>query len=55
MCNEAKPTTVIRVDLDGVIADFYGRMREIASEWFECPLDRLSGEVSYGMTEWGVI
>ncbi len=29
-------------------------MREIASEWFECPLDQLSREVSYGMSEWGV-
>ena len=49
-----KPSIVIGVDLDGVCADFYGRMREIASEWFECPLDKLSCDVSYGMTEWGV-
>ncbi|HHE31099.1 MAG TPA: 5'-nucleotidase, partial [Chlorobaculum parvum] len=28
---------VIGVDLDGVCADFYGRMRQIAAEWFERP------------------
>ncbi len=49
-----KPKTVIGVDLDGVCADFYGRMRQIASEWFECPLDDLTEEVSYGLSEWGV-
>ena len=49
-----KPKTVIGVDLDGVCADFYGRMREIASEWFERPLDELPLEVSWGMSEWGV-
>jgi len=49
-----QPKTVIGVDLDGVCADFYGRMREIASEWFERPLTELPVEVSYGMTEWGV-
>ena len=26
---------ILGVDLDGVCADFYGRMREIAAEWFE--------------------
>ncbi len=46
--------TVIGVDLDGVCADFYGRMREIASEWLECSIDELPGEVSYGLTEWGI-
>jgi 5'(3')-deoxyribonucleotidase len=50
-----KPKTVIGVDLDGVCADFYSRMREIASEWFECPIEGLSKEVSYGLSEWGVI
>ena len=54
MSSIEKPATVIGVDLDGVCADFYSRMREIASEWFECPLDQLSREVSYGMSEWGV-
>ena len=45
---------IIGVDLDGVCADFYGRMREIAAEWFERPLDELPIEVSYGLKEWGV-
>ena len=29
---------LIGVDLDGVCSDFYGRMREIAAEWFECKI-----------------
>jgi 5'(3')-deoxyribonucleotidase len=45
---------IIGVDLDGVCSDFYGRMREIAAEWFECPIDQLTPEVSYGLTEWGI-
>lgn len=45
---------VLGVDLDGVCADFYGRMREIAAEWFERPLDEMPTEVSYGLTEWGL-
>jgi beta-phosphoglucomutase-like phosphatase (HAD superfamily) len=45
---------IIGVDLDGVCADFYGRMREIAAEWFERPLDELTTEVTYGLHEWGV-
>lgn len=49
-----KPKTVIGVDLDGVCADFYSRMRDIAAEWFECPVDDLSGDVSYGLSEWGI-
>lgn len=46
---------VIGVDLDGVCADFYGRMREIAAEWFERPIGELPEAVSYGMSEWGVV
>ncbi len=45
---------IIGVDLDGVCADFYGRMREIASEWLECDLEDLTPNVSYGLPEWGV-
>ena len=45
---------VLGVDLDGVCADFYGRMREIAAEWFECREDDLTPDVSYGLDEWGV-
>jgi beta-phosphoglucomutase-like phosphatase (HAD superfamily) len=45
---------IVGVDLDGVCADFYGRMREIAAEWFECRVEDLSKNVSYGLSEWGV-
>lgn len=50
-----KPKIVIGVDLDGVCADFYGRMREIAAEWFEKPVGQLPADVSYGLKEWGVL
>ena len=46
--------TVLGVDLDGVCADFYGRMREVAAEWFERPIEDLTPEVSYGLPEWGL-
>ncbi len=49
-----KNDIVIGVDLDGVCADFYGRMRSIAAEWFERPVDDLPTEVSYGLSEWGI-
>ena len=45
---------IIGVDLDGVCSDFYGRMREIAAEWFERPLDQLTPDVSYELREWGI-
>src|SRR5262249_28869877 len=45
---------IIGVDLDGVCSDFYGRMREIAAEWFERPIQELTREVSYDLAEWGV-
>jgi hypothetical protein len=53
MTSEHDPV-VLGVDLDGVCADFYGRMREVASEWFERPLDELTQNVTYGLKEWGV-
>ena len=45
---------VLGVDLDGVCADFYVRMREIAAEWFERPRDELTTDVSYGLKEWNI-
>jgi 5'(3')-deoxyribonucleotidase len=45
---------VIGVDLDGVCADFYGRMRVVAAEWFERPFEALPVDVSYGLSEWGI-
>jgi 5'(3')-deoxyribonucleotidase len=47
-------TIVIGVDVDGVCADFYGRMREIAAEWFEKPIESLTQDVAYGLKEWGI-
>src|SRR2546425_66692 len=45
---------IIGVDLDGVCCDFYGRMRQIAAEWFECAVDELTPDVSYSLPEWGI-
>jgi 5'(3')-deoxyribonucleotidase len=45
---------VLGVDLDGVCADFYGRMREIAAEWFERSVQDLTADVSYSLKEWGI-
>jgi 5'(3')-deoxyribonucleotidase len=45
---------IIGVDLDGVCADFLGRMREIAAEWLERDLEQLTPDVSYGLREWGI-
>jgi len=46
---------VLGLDLDGCVADFYGRMREIAAEWTGRPKDDLVQEVSYGLSEWGLV
>ena len=45
---------VVGVDLDGVCADFYSQMRILAAEWFECGVNDLTPEVSYGLPEWGI-
>jgi len=49
-----KGEIVLGVDLDGVCADFYSRMREIAAEWLEVGLETLTTDVSYGLGEWGI-
>jgi phosphoglycolate phosphatase-like HAD superfamily hydrolase len=49
-----KGEVVLGVDLDGVCADFYSRMREIAAEWLEVGLETLTTDVSYGLDEWGI-
>jgi 5'(3')-deoxyribonucleotidase len=54
MDDEPLQGLIVGVDLDGVCADFYGRMREIAAEWFEKRLEDLPADVSYGLPEWGV-
>lgn len=45
---------VFGVDLDGVVADFYGGLRPIAAEWLGVELDTLPERVSWGLVEWGV-
>jgi 5'(3')-deoxyribonucleotidase len=45
---------IFGVDLDGVCADFYARIREIAAEWLDVEIDSLAREVSYGLDEWGL-
>jgi hypothetical protein len=45
---------VFGVDLDGVVADFYGGLRPIAAEWLGVSIDSLPQRVSWGLKEWGV-
>jgi 5'(3')-deoxyribonucleotidase len=45
---------VLGVDLDGVCADFYARMREVAAEWLEKPIEDLTTEITWGLPEWGI-
>lgn len=45
---------VFGVDLDGVVADFYSAMREVAAEWLEVPLNSLTTEPTYGVPEWSL-
>jgi len=54
MADEPLKGLVLGVDLDGVCADSYGKMREIAAEWFEKRLEDLPTDVSYGLPEWGI-
>jgi len=45
---------VFGVDLDGVVADFYGGLRPIAAEWLGVAVDSLPERVSWGLVEWGI-
>ena len=45
---------IIGVDLDGVCADFYSHMRNIAAEYFERNIEELTPNASYGLKEWGI-
>jgi len=47
-------TFILGVDLDGVVGDFYGTMREIAALWLDKPVEELTRDVSYGLSEWGL-
>jgi len=44
----------IGVDLDGVCADYFARMREIAAEWLERDISELTTEVTCSFPEWGI-
>jgi 5'(3')-deoxyribonucleotidase len=46
---------VFGVDLDGVVADFYERIREIAAEWKGVPVESLTPNVQYGLPEWDLV
>src|SRR4051812_1474058 len=43
---------VLGVDLDGVVADFYGGLRPLAAEWLGVLLETLTEDVSYLLPEW---
>ena len=45
---------VLGVDLDGVCADFYSQMREIAAEWLEKDISDLPEEFTWGLREWRI-
>ncbi len=47
-------TFVLGVDLDGVVADFYGALRPVAAEWRGVKTEDLTLDVSYGLKEWGI-
>lgn len=49
-----KQRFVLGVDLDGVVADFYGAMRPIAAEWLGKDVRTLTTEVTFGLKEWGI-
>src|SRR4051794_1340923 len=45
---------VLGVDLDGVVADFYGGLRPIAAEWLGVSVDSLTPTPGYGLDEWRI-
>jgi len=45
---------ILGVDLDGVVGDFYKEIRNIAAEWLNKPLESLTAEISYGLSEWNL-
>ena len=47
-------TFIFGVDLDGVVGDFYGAIRNIAAEWLDKPAESLTKDVTYGLEEWGI-
>jgi 5'(3')-deoxyribonucleotidase len=45
---------ILGVDLDGVVGDFYGTLREIAAGWLDKPVGCLTENVGYGLEEWNL-
>jgi len=45
---------ILGLDLDGVCADFYGKMRDVAAEWLGKQPNELPPDVTYGLPEWGL-
>ncbi|MBS1262268.1 MAG: hypothetical protein MAG453_01611 [Calditrichaeota bacterium] len=45
---------VLGVDLDGVCAQFYEKIRRVAAEWLGVDEETLTPEVSFGFEEWGL-
>lgn len=53
MAEASRENFILGLDLDGVVADFYGTIRPLASTWLGRPVDELTTEVTYGLREWG--
>ena len=53
-CGMDESSFIFGVDLDGVVGDFYGSMRRIAAEWLDKPMESLTPDVSFGLSEWGI-
>jgi 5'(3')-deoxyribonucleotidase len=51
----AIPHFTLGVDLDGVVADFYPLIRQVAAQWRGVDVRELAEEVSYGLPEWGLL
>jgi 5'(3')-deoxyribonucleotidase len=45
---------VLGVDLDGVVANFYGGMRPIAAEWLGVLVESLTPDPGYGLEDWNL-
>src|SRR5690242_10376981 len=54
MAVEKYTKSVLGVDLDGVCADFYRRMKTIAAEWLEKDETELTDNFTWGLREWGI-
>jgi 5'(3')-deoxyribonucleotidase len=50
----ARDHFILGIDLDGVVADYYGYMRTVAAEWLNIDVSQLTEDVGYGLNEWGI-